>query len=127
MIRRPPRSTQSRSSAASDVYKRQELNLKFVANDNDASPCVTGVYAADGIDADQIVAHMRERYNVEIASGQGQLKGKAFRIGHMGFINSNDLLVTIGALECTLRDLGYDLELGKGMNKFLELRRNYEV
>jgi len=45
----------------------------------------------------------------------------------MGFINSNDLLVTIGALECTLRDLGYDLELGKGMNKFLELRRNYAV
>jgi len=105
----------------------KELNLKFVANDNDASPCVTGVYAPDGIDADQIVAHMRERYNVEIASGQGQLKGKAFRIGHMGFINSNDLIVTIGALECTLRDLGYDLELGKGMNKFLELRRNYEV
>jgi aspartate aminotransferase-like enzyme len=105
----------------------KELNLKFVANDNDASPCVTGVYAPDGIDADQIVKHMRERYNVEIASGQGQLKGKAFRIGHMGFINSNDLLVTIGALECTLRDFGYDLELGKGMNKFLELRRNYAV
>ena len=105
----------------------KELNLKFVANDNDASPCVTGVYAPDGIDADQIVKHMRERYNVEIASGQGQLKGKAFRIGHMGFINSNDLLVTIGALECTLRDFGYDLELGKGMNRFLELRRNYAV
>ena len=105
----------------------KELNLKFVANDNDASPCVTGVYAPDGIDADQIVKHMRERYNVEIASGQGQLKGRAFRIGHMGFINSNDLLVTIGALECTLRDFGYDLELGKGMNKFLELRRNYAV
>jgi aspartate aminotransferase-like enzyme len=122
-----------------NVYKRhviyknlvrvslKELNLQFVANDNDASPCVTGVYAPDGIDADQIVEHMRERYNVEIASGQGQLKGRAFRIGHMGFINSNDLLVTVGALECTLRDLGYDLELGKGMNKFLELRTNYSV
>src|SRR5450756_3188279 len=32
MIRRPPRSTQSRSSAASDVYKRQALELPFVFN-----------------------------------------------------------------------------------------------
>lgn len=98
-----------------------------MANDHDASPCVTGVYAPDGIDPDQLIKHMRERYNVEIASGLGQLKGKAFRISHMGFINSNDLLVTIGALECTLRDLGYGLELGKGVNRFLELRRSYVV
>ena len=105
----------------------KELNLQFVAGDNDASPCVTGVYAPDGIDPDQIIKHMRERYNVEIAPGLGQLKGKAFRISHMGFINSNDLLVTIGALECTLRDLGYGFELGKGLNRFLELRRGYTV
>jgi len=105
----------------------RELNLKFIANDTDASPCVTGVYAPEGISVDDIVKTMREHYNVEIASIQGQLKGKAFRIGHMGFINSNDLLVTTAAIECTLKDLGFAFELGKGVNKFLELRRNYEV
>ena len=40
MIRRPPRSTQSRSSAASDVYKRQGYNLK-ITNDNDQSQTIS--------------------------------------------------------------------------------------
>lgn len=105
----------------------RELGLKFIANDTDASPCVTGIYTPEGVAADDIVKTMRERYNVEIASIQGQLKGKAFRIGHMGFINSNDLLVTIAALECTLKDLGFEFDMGKSVKKFLELRRNYEV
>jgi aspartate aminotransferase-like enzyme len=122
-----------------NVYKRhkilrelvrtalKELNLAFVANDNDASPCVTGIYAPVGISADDIVKTMHEKYNVEIASIQGQLKGQAVRIGHMGFMNSNDLLVALGALECTLCDLGMSLEIGKSVKKFLELRRNFNV
>ena len=104
-----------------------ELNLKFVAGDADASPCVTGVYSPEGINADEIVKLMREKYNVEIASIQGALKGKAFRIGHMGFMNSNDMLVTLGALESTLYDLGVSLEIGKSVSKFLQLRRSYNI
>ncbi len=62
---------------------------------------------------------------IGITSIQGSLKGKAFRIGHMGFITSNDLLVAIAAIECTLKDLGF--ANGGAVNKFIELRRKYEV
>lgn len=122
-----------------NVYKRhetyrylvreslKELKLSFVAEENSASPCVTGVYSPINIDASSIVETMRKRYSVEIANTQGKLKGKAFRIGHMGFINSNDLLVTIAALESTLKDFGYEFEFGKATQRFIELRRNFEV
>jgi aspartate aminotransferase-like enzyme len=122
-----------------NVYKRhetyrllirgslKELNLNFVASDLHASPCVTGVYSPNGIDANEIVKRARDKYNVEIAATQGRLNGKAFRIGHMGFVNSNDLLVTISAIECALKDLGYEFELGKSVKKFLDLRREYEI
>ncbi len=106
----------------------KEIGLELVANDADASPGLTGIYAPKGINANDIISMMRERYRVEIASAQGNLKGKAFRISHMGYINSNDLLVAISALECTLKDLGYnDIEMGIGTKKFLELRRKFEV
>lgn len=104
----------------------KELNLKFVADDAVASPAVTGIYAPEGVNADEIVNMMR-KYSVEIASGQGILKGKAFRIGHMGFINSNDLLVTVGALECVLKDLKYEFELGSAVKKLLSVRRSLNV
>lgn len=101
----------------------REIGITFVADDADASPCVTGVFAPEGTKADEIISVMRDRYNVEVAGGQKHLKGKAFRIGHMGFINTNDLLVTVSAFECTLKDLGLDFEFGAATRKFLELRR----
>lgn len=122
-----------------NVYKRHEtyrklvreslstIGLKFVADDVSASPCVTGVYAPEGVNADEIVDTMRRRYNIEIARIQGKLRGKAFRIGHMGFVNSNDLLVTVAALESTLKDLGFDFPFGSATCKFIEIRRNFEV
>lgn len=115
------------------VYKKlvreslEDIGLRFVAKDEDASSCVTAVFSPDGINGEEIVRVTREKYNVEIASIQGDLKGKAFRIGHMGYINSNDLLGTIGAIESTLYSLGYRFDLGKGVKKFLELRLNTGV
>ncbi len=122
-----------------NVYKRHEtyrklvrealstIGLKFVTDEFSASPCVTGVYAPESLNADDIVDVMRRHYNVEIARIQGKLKGKAFRIGHMGFVNSNDLLVTIAALECTLKDMKFDFPFGSASSKFLEMRRNFNV
>lgn len=122
-----------------NVYERHEtyrkllreslftIGLKFVADDVSASPCVTGVYAPEALNADEIVDLMRKRYNVEIARTQGKLKGKAFRIGHMGFVNSNDLLVTISALECTLKDMKFDFSFGSATSRFIEMRRKFDV
>ncbi len=48
-----------------------------------------------------------------IAGGQAQAKGKIFRIAHMGFIDTVDLLGTIGGLEEVLNQLGYKVEPAK--------------
>ncbi|MCD6168097.1 MAG: alanine--glyoxylate aminotransferase family protein [Caldisericia bacterium] len=115
------------------IYKKlvreslKEIGLKFVANDEDSSPCVTAVFSPEGINGEEIVRVSREKYNVEIASIQGDLKGKAFRIGHMGYINSNDLLVTVASVESTLYSLGYKFDLGSGVKKFINLRLNSGV
>lgn len=55
-----------------------------------------------------------------IAGGQGQLKGKIFRIAHMGYCDEGDLNAAIGALETVLADSGWQFNLGAGMTGFVE-------
>jgi len=78
------------------------------------SDVLTAVLAPAGIDGQKVVAKMREK-GIWIAGGQAEAKGKIFRIAHMGFIDEQDLLATIGALEIVLNDLGYKVELGVGL------------
>jgi aspartate aminotransferase-like enzyme len=89
------------------------LGLKLVAE----SPVngVTAVYAPDGVDVAKMIATMRDRHGVTIAGGQGGLKGKIFRIGHMGYVSEEDLLVAIGTLEKALKEQGYAFEGGAGL------------
>ena len=51
---------------------------------------------------------MKKRFDIALAGGQDHLKGKIFRIGHLGFVCERDILSAIAALEVTLRDLGYE-------------------
>ena len=84
------------------------------------SEVLTSVLAPAGIDGQQVVAKMREK-GIWIAGGQAQAKGKIFRIAHMGFIDEQDLLGTLGALEIVLNDLGYKVELGVGVKAAQEI------
>lgn len=59
---------------------------------------------------------MRKR-GIEIAGGLGELKGKIFRIGHMGQVGYNELIATIAALERSFTALGYRVELGRALAK----------
>jgi aspartate aminotransferase-like enzyme len=88
----------------------QAIGLKLVAE----APVngVTAAYGPEGIDTDKLVKLMRDTYGVQIAGGQAQLKGRIFRIGHMGYISGGDLLVGVMTLERALRDLGYEFEAG---------------
>jgi aspartate aminotransferase-like enzyme len=51
---------------------------------------------------------MRKRFDIALAGGQDHLKGKIFRIGHLGFVSDRDILSAIGSLEATLQELGYE-------------------
>lgn len=95
------------------------MGLELFAKQN-PSDVLTAVQAPAGIDGQQVVAKMREK-GIWIAGGQAQAKGKIFRIAHMGYIDEQDLLGTIGALELVLNDLGYKVELGSGLKAAQEI------
>jgi aspartate aminotransferase-like enzyme len=51
---------------------------------------------------------MKKRFDIALAGGQDHLKGKIFRIGHLGFVGDRDILAALAALEATLQELGYE-------------------
>jgi len=80
-----------------------------------ASDVVTAVKVPQGIDGEKLVKTMRDTYSVTIAGGQSELKGKVFRIAHMGFIEEFDIIVGIACLEKVLAQMGYKFQLGSGL------------
>jgi aspartate aminotransferase-like enzyme len=79
------------------------------------SDSITAVCSPPGLDGDKIVKHLQDKYNFTIIGGQDHLKGKIFRLGHMGYCGDFDVLAMISATEMTLKDLGFKLELGSGL------------
>ncbi len=97
------------------------LNLSLLAEDRCASPTVTAVYAPAGVEADALRKVLKSEYGVIFAGGQGHLKGKIFRIAHMGFVGKMDVIIAVGALEMALAQLGCPVELGAGVCKAQEV------
>jgi len=90
------------------------LNLPLYAPDDCASPAITAVMP-QSVDAEQVRSVMRKKYDIALAGGQDALKGKIFRIGHLGFVSDRDVLTAIAALEATLIELGADVTSGAGV------------
>jgi len=80
-----------------------------------ASDVVTAVVVPAGIDGEKLVKTMRDTYGVTIAGGQAELKGKVFRIAHMGHIEEFDIIACISCLEKVLSQMGYKFSLGVGV------------
>jgi aspartate aminotransferase-like enzyme len=80
-----------------------------------ASDVVTAVKVPAGVDGERMVKTMRDTYGVTIAGGQAELKGKVFRIAHMGFIEESDIIAGIACLEKVLDQMGYKFSLGAGV------------
>jgi aspartate aminotransferase-like enzyme len=80
-----------------------------------ASDVVTAVKVPQAIDGEKLVKTMRDTYGVTIAGGQAELKGKVFRIAHMGYIEEFDIIAGISCLEKVLAEMGYKFSLGAGV------------
>jgi aspartate aminotransferase-like enzyme len=80
-----------------------------------ASGGVTAVKVPQGLDGEKLVKTMRDTYGVTIAGGQDELKGKVFRIAHMGFIAESDIITALACLEKVLTQMGYKFNLGVGV------------
>lgn len=76
------------------------------------SPAVTAVVAPRGVDAEAVVGLYGEAHHITIAGGQGSLKGKIFRLAHLGYVDESDVVVGLAALERVLPRLGVPVEPG---------------
>jgi len=72
------------------------------ANPDEYSPVLTAVVMPAGHDADAFRAVVLERFDMSLGAGLGQLKGKVFRIGHLGDFNDLMLAGTLGGVEMGL-------------------------
>ena len=85
------------------------MGLELFSPDDDRSAVVTAVRAPDGIDVGRARARCcATGYGVTLAAGQGELKGKIFRIGHIGYFDVFDITTALAAVELALAELGAD-------------------
>jgi len=90
-----------------------EMGLEVFAKRPASS--VTAVKAPAGMDSGAIVKGFREKFGAVITNGQGSMKGKIFRLAHLGYFDFTDMFGVIAGLELVLRANGYPVELGKGV------------
>jgi aspartate aminotransferase-like enzyme len=96
------------------------MGLKLVAKV--PSNATTAVYAP-GDSAGKITKHIEQRYGAKIAGGQGALKGKIVRIGHLGDYRESDMYTVVSAFEATLNDLGIVSSFGAGVQALRDAYR----
>ena len=91
------------------------VGLELFARDAIPAGAVTAILAPDGIDSGEIVRGFRDRFDAIIANGQGSMKGRIFRLAHLGYFDFHDLFAAIAELELILQLMDRDVELGRGV------------
>jgi len=91
------------------------IGLELFAPAEGRGNAVTPVNVPEGVDGKAIPKIMSSKYGVTIAGGQDHLTGKIFRLGHLGYYDKFDITTTLSALEMTLKELGYEFEMGASL------------
>ncbi|MCS7126478.1 MAG: alanine--glyoxylate aminotransferase family protein [Aigarchaeota archaeon] len=100
------------------------MGLEVVALEEYASPTVTAIRSSEEF-CGKIIREMLERFNIMVSSGIGELKGKAFRVGHMGLTASHHYIVyTISSLVQVLNSLGLEIDESKPLKEFYSSTKN---
>jgi aspartate aminotransferase-like enzyme len=76
------------------------------------SPALTAVLAPRGIDSEAVLSTYSTSQTSTIAGGQGEMKGRVFRLGHMGYVGDFDVIVALAAHEQVLHELGHPIDFG---------------
>jgi aspartate aminotransferase-like enzyme len=96
------------------------MGLELFSPDEERSAVVTAIRAPEGVDATEVVSALRDRFGITIANGQGSLKGKIFRIGHIGWFDVFDITTALAAVELALADAGAEIERGVAVTRALD-------
>ena len=100
------------------------MGLILFTKENFGSPAITAV-KPENIDAESIRKAIKNDFDILLAGGQDHLKGKIFRIGHLGFVNNRDIISVISALESTLDKMGkLNVPIGQGIAKTISVLNN---
>jgi alanine-glyoxylate transaminase/serine-glyoxylate transaminase/serine-pyruvate transaminase len=92
------------------------MGLELLCRDRaEYSNTLTAVVMPPGQDSDAYIAHANRTLDLSLGVGLGDVKGKVFRIGHLGSLNELDLLGGLAGVEMTLRTFGLAVPLGAGV------------
>ncbi len=83
------------------------------------SPVLTGVIVPEGVDADAVRRVIYERFDCSLGTGLGKVKGRMFRIGHLGDCNDLTLIAALGGCEMGLKLSGVKLQ-GSGVQAAMD-------
>ena len=75
----------------------------------------------EGVDAEALRKAVREQYGIVLAGGQEDLKGKIFRIGHLGYVDKMDIIAAFSALEIIGSQMGAKIKMGSAVGAVEEL------
>ena len=93
----------------------EAMNLELFAEQRCASNTVTAIKIPAKLSDDDVRGALKREHGILVAGGQAQLKGRIFRIGHMGNVRFGDLAQVLSALELVLQKAGHELEPGAGV------------
>ena len=95
----------------------EAMGLSFVVDETHRLPQLNAVRLPEGTQDAEIRKLLLKRFNLEIGGGLGDLAGKVWRIGLMGYAsNAKNVILCLSALESTLRELGGDIENGAALD-----------
>jgi aspartate aminotransferase-like enzyme len=91
-----------------------------VASPSHSAPTVTGFFPPTSIDAEELRSRLKKKFGLRTAGGQGPWKGKVVRVGHMGYVDTLDMIGVVAALESTLASAAGRKPDGKALAVYLE-------
>lgn len=97
------------------------MGLELFSPDEDRAAVVTAARMPEGIEASALTLALRDRHGITIAAGQGALKNRIFRIGHIGWFDEFDIATALSAVELVLTELGASVERGVAAPRALEV------
>jgi len=100
----------------------QALGLKLLSKS--PSNALTAVWNPEGCDVKLFNTALKSTYGITVAGGQGHLKGKIFRISHLGYYDELDVIGVVSAVELALRDAGYQFEAASGVSAAQQVFHN---
>jgi len=101
------------------------LGLKLFADREFASSTLTGFWYPDGITDKQFRGTLKDKWGVIVAGAQDHIKGKVFRIGHMGLTSWTDMAATFAAMEATMAELNIPFDKGAGVGTIADHMGKY--